>query len=173
VNPAGAPVKVHFEYGLTTAYGSQTADQSIAPGNNPVFFDADLTGLPSKTFVHYRSVAVTDFGVVNGPDRVLRTDGKHHHYSLINQKRLWLSHTGNVIVRMSCPGGVRCSGTVKLTAKHRTLGRAHYSIGGHRSKSVKVHLKPKAQDLVRSSHKLRVKVTTGGAHRTLVMRWTR
>jgi hypothetical protein len=173
VNPAGAPVKVHFEYGLTTAYGSQTADQSIAPGNNPVFFDADLTGLPSKTFVHYRSVAVTDFGVVNGPDRVLRTDGKHHHYSLINQKRLWLSHTGNVIVRMSCPGGVRCSGTVKLTAKHRTLGRAHYSIGGHRIKSVKVHLKPKAQDLVRSSHKLRVKVTTGGAHRTLVMRWTR
>jgi hypothetical protein len=36
-----------------------------------------------------------------------------------------------------------------------------------------VHLGRKAQELVRSSHRLRVKVTTGGAHRTLVMRWTR
>jgi hypothetical protein len=36
-----------------------------------------------------------------------------------------------------------------------------------------VHLKPRAQELVRASHKLPVKVTTGGTHRTLVMRWTR
>jgi hypothetical protein len=74
---------------------------------------------------------------------------------------------------MSCPAGVRCSGTVKLSAKHHTLGRAHYSIRAHGLKKVKVHLKPKAQELVRSSHKLHVKVTTGGSHRTLVMRWTR
>jgi hypothetical protein len=172
VNPAGAPVKVHFEYGLTKAYGSRTADQSIAPGNAPVAFSADLTGLAPKTKIHYRSVAVSDFGVVDGPDRSFRT--KHKEYPRIAMKRLWLSHTGNVIVRLSCPpGGQRCSGTVKLTAKHRTLGRAHYSIRAGHVKKVHVHLKPKAQDLVRSSHKLRVKVSTGGTHRTLVMRWTR
>jgi hypothetical protein len=172
VNPAGAPVKVHFEFGETTAYGNRTDDQSIAPGNSPVAFTADVTGLPANTRVHYRSVAVSDFGVVYGPDRSFRTN-KKHYYSQLKQKRLWLSHSGNVIVRMSCPSGVRCSGTVKLSAKHRTLGRAHYSIAPHHTKKVKVHLKRKAQDLVRSSHKLRVKVTTGGSHRTLVMRWTR
>ena len=172
VNPAGAPVHVHFEFGETTAYGNRTPDKAIAPGNDPVPFDAELDGLPSHTRIHYRSVAVSDFGVVVGPDRSLRTR-KEHHYSDIESERLWLSHTGNVIVRMSCPAGVRCSGTVKLTAKHRTLGRAHYSIRAHHSKKVKVHLRRKAQELVRSSHKLRVKVTTGGAHRTLVMRWTR
>ena len=172
VNPAGAPVKVHFEYGETTAYGNRTDDQSIAPGNLPVLFAADLEGLPAHTRIHYRSVAVSDFGVVYGPDRSFKTK-KRHYYSLIKQKRLWLSHNGNVIVRMSCPSGVRCSGLVKLTAKHRPLGRAHYSIAPHHVKKVKVHLGRKAQRLVRSSHKLRVKVTTGGSHRTLVMRWTR
>ena len=174
VNPAGAPVKVHFEYGLTNAYGSRTDDQPIAPGNLPVMFSADLTGLAPKTEIHYRSVAVSDFGAVYGPDRELRTRGGHHHYPRIAMKRLWLSHGGNVIVRLSCPpGGQRCSGTLRLTAKHRTLGRAHYSISAGRSKKVDVHLKPKSQDLVRRAHKLHVKVSTGGTHRTLVMRWTR
>jgi hypothetical protein len=135
VNPAGAPVHVHFEFGETTAYGSRTADKAIAPGNDPVTFDADLDGLPSHTHIHYRSVAVSDFGVVVGPDRSLQTK-KRHYYSDIEQKRLWLSHTGNVIVRMSCPSGVRCSGTVKLAAKHRTLGRAQYSIAAHHTTKV-------------------------------------
>jgi hypothetical protein len=172
VNPAGAPVKVHFEFGETTAYGNRTADQQIAPGNDPAAFAADLSGLPAHTRIHYRSVAVTDFGVVDGPDQSFRTK-KKHYYSSIKQTRLWLSHSGSVIVRMSCASGVRCSGTLKLSATHLTLGRAHYSIAPHHIKKVKVHLKPKAQKLVHRSHTLRVKVTTGGSHRTLVMRWTR
>jgi hypothetical protein len=173
VNPAGAPVKVHFQFGRTTAYGHQTADQSIAPGNSPVAFSDLLSGLPPRTRVHYRSVAVTDFGNVYGPDQLLRTKGRKHYYPQITQKRLWLSHSGNVVVRLTCTAGARCSGTIRLTASHRTLGHAHYSIRNGRIKHVDVHLGRKAQDLVRSSHKLRVKVTTGGSHRTLVMRWTR
>ena len=84
-----------------------------------------------------------------------------------------MTHAGNVQVRLRCASGPKCSGTVKLSAKHRTLGTRHYSIRGGHVKLVKVHLKPRAQELVRASHKLPVKVTTGGTHRTLVMRWTK
>jgi hypothetical protein len=115
---------------------------------------------------------VTDFGVVYGPDREHWTKGKHY-YPHIVQKRLWMTSSGNVLVRLSCTTGHRCSGTVTLAAKHRTLGHSHYSVRAHRIKLVKVHLKPRAQELVCASHKLLVKVTTGGTHRTLVMRWTR
>jgi hypothetical protein len=172
VNPAGAPVKVHFEYGPTTAYGSQTDDQRIAPGNARVEFSADLTGLEPHTRIHYRAVAVSDFGVFVGADQVLRTK-KHDPYGDIDQKRLWLSHEGNVIVRMSCPAGTRCKGVVRLTGKHRKLGSKHYSIAPGRTEKVVVHLNRKAQRLVRRTHGLRVKVTAGTSHRTLTMRWTR
>jgi hypothetical protein len=173
VNPAGAPVKVHFEYGPTTAYGSRTPDLRIAPGNAPVAFSADLAGLAPNTRVHYRTVAVSDFGTFYGPDQEFRTK-THHYYGLIRQKRLWLSHSGNVIVHLSCPaGGNRCSGIVRLYGKHRRLGAARYSIRAGHTKKVKVHLGRTAQHLVRRTHRLRVKVTTGGSHRTLVMRWSR
>jgi hypothetical protein len=172
VNPAGAPVKVHFEYGPTKAYGSVTADQSIAPGNAPVAFSADLTGLAPKTKVHYRSVAVTDFGVVYGQDREFRTKSQHYYPHII-QKRLWMTPNGTVIVRLSCTGHHRCTGVVTLSAKHRKLGSSHYSLRAGHGKQIKVHLARKAQNLVRSHHGLRVKVATGGSQRTLVMRWTR
>lgn len=171
VDRGGAPVKVHFEFGLTKAYGSRTDDQQLAPGNAPIAFSAPISGLHPRTRYHYRSVAVTDFGVVYGPDVQFKTKGLP--YPHIVQKRLWMTASGNVLVRLSCTTGQRCTGTVKLVAKHRTLGHKHYSIRAHHIKLVKVHLKPKAQELVRNSHKLPVKVTTGGTHRTLVMRWTR
>jgi hypothetical protein len=171
LDPAGAPVKVHFEYGPTKAYGNVTPDQRIAPANRYVGFDEHLTGLPKKTIVHYRSVAVSDFGTFVGHDQVFKT-GRHEG---IKQRRLWMTPAGNVIVRLSCPAdnGGRCKGVVTLSAKHRLLGSAHYSIRARHAKKVVVHLKPKAQRLVRHSHKLKVRVATGSAHRTLVMRWTR
>ena len=172
VNPAGAPVQVHFEFGRTIAYGQRTAAQPIGPGNSPVAFSADIAGLRPNTRIHYRSVAVSDFGTVYGPDQVLRTK-KRHHYPHIAMKRLWMTSSGTVIVRMRCTAGSRCSGIVKLAARHRALGHARYSIRSGHTKKVKVHLGRKAQDLVRSTHGLRVKVSTGGSHRTLVMRWTR
>jgi len=170
VDRGGAPVKVHFEFGLTKAYGSRTDDQQLAPGNAPIEVSAPIAGLAPRTKYHFRVVAVTDFGVVYGQDRTFRTKA---HYPLIKQKRLWMTASGNVQVRLRCTSGAKCSGTVKLSAKHRTLGTRHYSIPGGHVKLVKVHLKPRAQELVRNSHKLPVTVTTGGSHRTLVMRWTK
>jgi hypothetical protein len=174
VDPAGAAVKVHLEYGRTKAYGSRTADQRIPAGNRQVTFGADLAGLTKRTFTHYRTVVESDIRTFYGADAVLRTRGRHRGHVSIKQKRLWMTSKGDVIVKLRAPaGGGRATGTVKLSAKHRTLGRKHYSIRSGHTKKVKVHLNRKGQRLVRHSQGLRVKVRAGGQHRTLGMRWTR
>jgi hypothetical protein len=111
--------------------------------------------------------------VVYGQDREFRTKGQRYYYPHIIQKRLWMTPNGTVIVRLRCTGNHKCTGAVTLNAKHRKLGSSHYSLLAGHGKQIKVRLARKAQDLVRSHHGLRVKVTTGGSHRTLVMRWTR
>ena len=56
VNPEGAAVNVSFQFGTTTAYGSQTAAQKIGVSNSSQTFSASLAGLPSGTTIHYRAV---------------------------------------------------------------------------------------------------------------------
>src|SRR5262249_7605784 len=73
VDPRGASVNVFFEYGTTTAYGQATAVQKTSPNEGATPFTATLTGLPAKTRVHYRAVAVSDFGKFVGGDRTLKT----------------------------------------------------------------------------------------------------
>jgi hypothetical protein len=73
VNPEGAAVKVSFQYGTTTAYGQTTAPQSSGVSNVATPFAAKLTELPAGTTIHYRAVAVSDFGTFVGADRTLQT----------------------------------------------------------------------------------------------------
>jgi hypothetical protein len=73
VNPEGASVKVSFEYGTTTAYGQTTVGQSTGVSNASVPFSAELTGLGAGTTIHYRAVAISDFGKFVGADQALTT----------------------------------------------------------------------------------------------------
>jgi len=73
VDPDGASANVFFEYGTTTAYGQATAAEKTGPNSSATPFAAKLTGLPAKTRIHYRAVAVLDFGKFVGGDRTLRT----------------------------------------------------------------------------------------------------
>jgi hypothetical protein len=73
VNPDGASVNVSFQYGTTTAYGQATTGQRTAPNNAATPFTAQLTGLPAATTIHYRAVAVSDFGTFVGADQTLTT----------------------------------------------------------------------------------------------------
>src|SRR5262249_43095492 len=57
VDPAGAPVHAHFEFGRTTAYElGRTADVKLGPAATANAFAADLAGLPAGTVIHYRAV---------------------------------------------------------------------------------------------------------------------
>jgi hypothetical protein len=73
VNPAGAPVAVHFDFGPTSAYGSSTATQTLGPASSATGFSAALSGLAPSSTVHFRAVAQSDFGTFTGGDQVLTT----------------------------------------------------------------------------------------------------
>jgi hypothetical protein len=73
VNPGGARVKVHFDFGPTTAYGSSTPDQVLVVGSVATAFSVALTGLPAGTTIHYRAVASSDFAPITGADQTFTT----------------------------------------------------------------------------------------------------
>jgi len=73
VNPGGSLVKVHFEYGTTTAYGQVTPSARRGPATVAQSFAQSVSGLPSGTTFHYRVVVKTDFGTFDGADKTFTT----------------------------------------------------------------------------------------------------
>lgn len=63
----------YFQYGTTTAYGSQTPTQGPVKGNADRRVSADLTGLAPATTYNYRIVATNADGTVNGANMTFTT----------------------------------------------------------------------------------------------------
>ena len=57
-NPNSLATTAHFEYGLTTSYGSVTADQACGIGTTAVSLNSAITGLAPNTTYHFRLVAM-------------------------------------------------------------------------------------------------------------------
>jgi hypothetical protein len=75
VNPRGQSTSYAFQYGTTTAYGSQVP-ATAAPagsGSSPVPVSAGLTGVARGTTIHYRVVATNADGASVGGDRTFTT----------------------------------------------------------------------------------------------------
>jgi serine/threonine protein kinase len=73
VNPNGAALTYHVDYGLTTAYDAATADHSAGSGTAPVSVSVPLSGLDPATKYHYRIVASTRVGSAIGSDETFNT----------------------------------------------------------------------------------------------------
>jgi hypothetical protein len=75
VNPHGGTVTdCHFEYGTTTAYGSSVpCKSSVGPVTTEVSQKLVLTGLSIDTAYHFRLVATTNAGTVQGDDVTFST----------------------------------------------------------------------------------------------------
>jgi len=73
VNPNVAATTAHFEYGLTTSYGTASADKNVGVGTSAVAIHADLGDLMPNTTYHYRLVAANGNGTVHGLDRTFKT----------------------------------------------------------------------------------------------------
>ena len=71
VNANGISTTYHFEYGPTASYGSATQSAAAGSGTSPVSVSATLSGLRSGAVYHYRLVAASAGGTVNGADRSL------------------------------------------------------------------------------------------------------
>jgi hypothetical protein len=58
INPNGSDTSYYFQYGVTKAYGSQTAIADAGPGIHAVAVKLAVTGLQPLTIYHYRLVAI-------------------------------------------------------------------------------------------------------------------
>ncbi|MGI5880285.1 MAG: S-layer homology domain-containing protein [Syntrophomonadaceae bacterium] len=74
VNANNASITVTFEYGTTTAYGTEaTAAQSPVSGTATTAVSADIGSLSSVTTYHYRVKAVSAGGTTTGEDQTFTT----------------------------------------------------------------------------------------------------
>jgi hypothetical protein len=73
VNPEGVSTKWYFQYGTTTAYGSDTPANSAGAGTANVVVSAAFGGLQTATTYHYRVVATNSAGTTVGGDGIFST----------------------------------------------------------------------------------------------------
>jgi hypothetical protein len=73
VDPNGTDTNVSFEYGTGTSYGNTTAPQPIGSGTNAVSVRQAVAGLNCGLTYHFRAVATTAYGTIDGLDQTLTT----------------------------------------------------------------------------------------------------
>ncbi len=75
VDPCGSSTTAWFDYGLTDAYGTQTAVQSLGSTSGSKSVSATLTGLTPGTTYHYRVNAANGHPTPPGLDATFTTTG--------------------------------------------------------------------------------------------------
>jgi hypothetical protein len=74
VTPRGLPTTMHFVFGPTSAYGSQTSEIPVnGTGFSGVPVSVTLTGLQPHTRYHFRAIATNSLGTKRGGDRYFTT----------------------------------------------------------------------------------------------------
>ncbi|MBV9424611.1 MAG: hypothetical protein JOZ98_16995 [Solirubrobacterales bacterium] len=130
VNTDGARTLVHFDYGTTAAYGASTPGQLLPPASGiSIPVSAALSGLPAGTTIHYRAVAQTDFGTVDGQDQTLTTSPPPPPAVGLLASGTSTVKNGIAAVKILCrgPSGQRCDGSLTLSLRARVLvGRKHH-----------------------------------------------
>jgi uncharacterized repeat protein (TIGR01451 family) len=72
-NPNGADTTAYFEYGLTTAYGSNTVPGDLGAGNTTTYVESPTYGLLPNTTYHCQLVAYNSGGTSLGGDVTFNT----------------------------------------------------------------------------------------------------
>jgi hypothetical protein len=75
VNPNGATTTYLFEYGLTSAYGLNSASHSAGKGTKAVAVHVTASGLLPGTTYHFRMIALNKNGATTGTDHAFKTSG--------------------------------------------------------------------------------------------------
>jgi hypothetical protein len=73
VTPRGTNTSVRFDLGTSTSYGLQSSSKDIGSGADPVTVEIPVQGLTANTTYHFRVVATSDGGSVQGADATLKT----------------------------------------------------------------------------------------------------
>jgi hypothetical protein len=181
VNPGGAPVTYHFEYGPTASYGSRApaADGDAGSDSADHSVSTAIGGLAPATTYHYRLVASNcggcSGGTVGGDDQVFTTaaqtgtttqppppppvDRKAPRLKLTLSKRV--DRKRRYTVKLAA-AGEPASGSVvlRLTSKgKRKLASRLIATSGTKALKLVLKLKRKDFNTLRRKHKLRVRLT--------------
>ena len=74
IDPGFRATTYHFEYGLTIAYGTNTAESSSIGSDNVLHrVSSPLAGVRPESTYHYRVVATNEIGTTFGPDETFTT----------------------------------------------------------------------------------------------------
>lgn len=73
VNPQGQSTNYKFQYGTTTAYGSETGGSTLPGGTSSQAVSKGVTGLAPETLYHFRIVATNGAGTTVGADQAFLT----------------------------------------------------------------------------------------------------
>src|SRR5258708_7439810 len=73
VTPRGSATSVRFDLGTGTSYGLQSASKDVGNGTDAVGVEIPVQGLTANTTYHFRVVATSDGGTVQGGDATLKT----------------------------------------------------------------------------------------------------
>jgi hypothetical protein len=73
VTPRGAATSVRFDLGTSTSYGLQSSSKDVGSGTDAVTVEIPVQGLTASTTYHFRVVATSDGGTVQGADATLKT----------------------------------------------------------------------------------------------------
>ena len=73
VNPRGVSTQYRFDYGKTSAYGSQLKNEGAGSGTADLAESAEIGSLSPSTEYHYRIVATSSEGTVYGDDHTFTT----------------------------------------------------------------------------------------------------
>jgi hypothetical protein len=117
-NPDLAGGTVSFQYGTSTAYGSQTTPQAIGPTTRGAGFSAPVTGLKPGTTYHYRVVVTNAAGTAVGADRTFSTQSAPTAVIKVVAPplpKLSVKHLAGLRLRVGC-AGAPCNGKVVATS---------------------------------------------------------
>jgi hypothetical protein len=118
-NPDLAGGTVSFQYGTSTAYGSQTVPQAIGATTSGANFSAPVTGLKPGTTYHYRVVVTNAVATAVGADRTLTTQSPTTVVTKVAPAplpKLSVKHLAGLRFRVAC-AGAPCNGKLVATAR--------------------------------------------------------
>jgi phosphodiesterase/alkaline phosphatase D-like protein len=161
VNPQGRATSYYFQFGETTAYGSQTAPQSAGAGTTPVAVSGSLSGLRTDTTYHYRLVAIgPGDAIAIGEDRTLATGGAGSTILSFFGQTAFTDQNGVGGVFLGCFGAVSCRGDMTLERSGKVVGeRKGYTIRQNFGGIVHITLNDLGKRLLRQRGNMSVRTT--------------
>lgn len=104
VDPRGTTVSdCHFDFGLTSAYGTSVPCAGVIGTSGPTTVSAQLTGLTPGTTYHYRVVATNQYGTAGSADATFTTTPPP---AVTSASITHLSRTGALLAGTVNPEGI-------------------------------------------------------------------